>query len=321
MKCLYCGKTINENASEHEKTHSWHAACIKKFFGTDDMPVIDISKDKLEELANETINKGLTVPGVQKKLSLHLSTDAGARLTIVDYPSGYILKPQTEEYEMLPEFENLAMRMADMSGIDTVDNALIKNNGAYAYITKRADRYTDETGMTQMYAMEDFCQLSERLTMDKYKGSYEKCTKIIREYSLSVDTDITEMFRRIVFSFITGNSDMHLKNFSLIESCPGNRQYNLSPAYDMLPVNIVLPEDNEQMALTMNGKKSRFKRKDFMIFAEKCGIAESEAEKIIEDLCSLKQDFMQVCDESYLSDDLKEQTKKLISERTAILEH
>lgn len=321
MKCLYCGKTINENASEHEKTHSWHAACIKKFFGTDDMPVIDISKDKLEELANETINKGLTVPGVQKKLSLHLSTDAEARLTIVDYPSGYILKPQTEEYEMLPEFENLAMRMADMSGIDTVDNALIRNNGAYAYITKRADRYTDETDMTQMYAMEDFCQLSERLTMDKYKGSYEKCAKIIREYSSSADADTAEMFRRIVFSFITGNSDMHLKNFSLIESGPGNRKYNLSPAYDMLPVNIVLPEDNEQMALTMNGKKSRFKRKDFMIFAEKCGVAESEAEKIIEDLCSLKQDFMQACDESYLSDDLKEQTKKLISERTAILKH
>lgn len=321
MKCLYCGKTINENASEHEKTHSWHAACIKKFFGTDDMPVIDISKDKLDELANETINKGFTVPGVQKKLSLHLSTDAEARLTIVDYPSGYILKPRTEEYEMLPEFENLAMRMADMSGIDTVDNALIKNNDAYAYITKRTDRYTDETGMTHMYAMEDFCQLSERLTMDKYKGSYEKCAKIIREYSSSASDNIAEMFRRIVFSFITGNSDMHLKNFSLIESSPGNRKYNLSPAYDMLPVNIVLPEDNEQMALTMNGKKSRFKKKDFMIFAEKCSIPESEAEKIIEDLCSLKQDFMQACDESYLSDDLKEQTKKLISERIEILEH
>lgn len=320
MRCLYCGKDINQNASFAEKENCWHNRCVKKFFGTKMMPMIDITKDKLDELANETVNKGLTVPGVQKKLSLHLSTDMEARLTIVDYPTGYILKPQTEEYEMLPEFEDLAMRMAKIAGIHTVEHGLIKNHGTFAYITKRIDRRITENGkVVKMYAMEDFCQLAERLTADKYKGSYEKCARIVRSYSSRIGIDIAELFMRIVFSFIIGNSDMHLKNFSLIESEPGNRVYYLSAAYDMLPVNIVLPEDKEQLALTLSGKKRRIKKKDFLLFAEKCDINDLAAEKMIRRLCSFEQKFHEECDKSYLSDELKVKTKILISERIEIL--
>ncbi len=318
MRCLYCGKEIKTSAPAQEKLHCWHTACIKRFFGISEMPEIDISEDTLEELANETINKGLTVPGVQKKLSLHLSTDMEARLTIVDYPTGYILKPQTEEYEMLPEFEHLAMNLARLAGIKTVENALIKNCGTYAYITKRVDRNIDGKNHF-MYAMEDFCQLAERLTADKYKGSYEKCAKIIKEHSSTPGLDLTELFMRIVFSFIIGNSDMHLKNFSLIESEPGNRIFHLSPAYDLLPVNVVLPEDKEQMALTLNGKRSRLKKADFLAFAAKCDIPAAAAEKMIKKLCSMEQKFYKTCDASYLSADLKEQVKALISERIGIL--
>jgi len=179
MRCLYCGKEIKDSASAHDKEHHWHSRCIKVFFGTAQMPELDISEEKLEELANSTVNKGLAIPGVQKKLSLHLSTDAESRLTIVDYPTGYILKPQTEEYDNLPEFENLAMTLAEIAGIKTVPNALIRSNGKFAYITKRVDRSITSDDM-QMYAMEDFCQLAERLTADKYKGSYEKCGRIVK---------------------------------------------------------------------------------------------------------------------------------------------
>lgn len=98
MKCLCCGKMINQNASESEKQWQWHKKCVVNFFHTKEMPVLDITKEQLEFLVNETVNEGLTVPGVQKKLSLHLSSDMDARLTIVDYPTGYILKPQTEEF-------------------------------------------------------------------------------------------------------------------------------------------------------------------------------------------------------------------------------
>lgn len=319
MRCLCCGKEIKDTASDHEKINGWHSRCIKAFFGTAEMPKLDISEEKLEELANETINKGLTVPGVQKKLSLHLSSDIDSRLTIVDYPTGYILKPQTEEYESLPEFENLAMNMAEIAGIKTVPNALIKNNGQYAYITKRIDRNITDGKQMQMYAMEDFCQLAGRLTVDKYKGSYEKCGRIIKEYSNRPGIDMAELFMRVVFSFVIGNSDMHLKNFSLREIEAGKRKYCMSAAYDILPVNIILPEDNEQMALTLNGKKSRLKKKDFIAFAASCEISEKAAEKMISKLCSLKDKFFSACDESYLSSEYIEQMKQLISDRIDIL--
>ena len=254
MKCLCCGKTIRENASNAEKEWNWHKKCVKSFFMTEEMPFLDITKEQLERLANETVNEGLTVPGVQKKLSLHLSSDTNARLTIVDYPTGYILKPQTEEFDYMPEFEDLAMRLAELMGIQTVPHALIKINDEYAYITKRVDRDIEKNEI-KLYAMEDFCQLSNRLTQDKYKGSYENCGRIIKKYSITPGLDLSELYLRVVGSFIIGNSDMHLKNFSLRETEPGNRRFQLSNAYDMLPVNVIMPEDKEQMALTINGKK------------------------------------------------------------------
>ena len=316
MKCLYCGRKISESATAREKLNRWHNSCIKKFFGTSNMPVIDISNQKLQELANETVTKGLTVPGVQKKLSLHLSKVPEERLTLVDYPAGYILKPQAEEYEMLPEFENLAMRMAKLVGINTVDNALMFNNGQYAYITRRADRLMNDCGML---AMEDFCQLAERLTIDKYKGSYEKCAGIIDAYSSRKGLDMTELFIRIVFSFIIGNSDMHLKNFSMMETAPGSRKYCISPAYDMLPVNIILPEDKDQMALTINGKRSNLKRRDFIDFARKCGINENAANKMILRLCNMQERILGECEQSYLSEELQIKMKDIINDRIEIL--
>ena len=229
MRCLCCGKIIAENASESEKMWRWHKKCVRKFFHTEKMPVLDITKEQLEMLVSETVKEGLTVPGVQKKLSLHLSSGADARLTIVDYPTGYICKPQTEEFENMPEFEDLAMRLAEIMGIQTVPHALIKMNDGYAYITKRIDREITEKE-TKLYAMEDFCQLSCRLTQDEYKGSYEQCGRIIKKYSVTRGLDMSELFIRVVGSFVMGNSDMHLKNFSLKETAPGNRKKPLPAA-------------------------------------------------------------------------------------------
>ncbi len=317
MNCLCCGKLITANeksASNIEKEDGWHRKCIKAFFGSETMPVLDFSDKQLTQLANDAVNKGLTVPGVQKKLSLHLSHDPQARLTLVDYPTGYILKPQAQEFDSLPESENLAMRLAELVGISTVPHALIRMNDVYAYITKRIDR--DFKGdIVRQYAMEDFCQLSNRLTQDKYKGSYENCGRIIRKFSIRPGIDLSELFLRVVFSFIIGNSDMHLKNFSLIETEPGNRRFYLSGAYDMLPVSIILPEDDEQLALTLNGKKRNIKRKDFPAFAENCGISLKSAEAMLEKICSLKDAFVSQCDQADLSNDLKMRIKELIFKR------
>ena len=101
---------------------------MKAFFGGSKLPLLDISEERLKRLAEESTNKGFTVPGVQKKLSLHLTEGVSPRFTLVNYSTGYILKPQTEEYETLPEAEYLVMQMAKQVGIKTVPVALIKMN-------------------------------------------------------------------------------------------------------------------------------------------------------------------------------------------------
>ena len=316
MNCLCCGKPLRT-----ENTNSgWHKSCIKRVFGTAELPEIAIDEAAFETLAAESTNKGYTVPGVQKKLSLHLFSESDTpRLTLVNYPTGYILKPQVPEFEALPQAEQLVMCMADAAGISTVPHALIMEKDSLAYITKRVDRIFTKNSM-QMLAMEDFCQLDLRLTQDKYKGSYERCAKIIERYSSRKGLDITELYLRIVFSFLVGNSDMHLKNFSLIETEEGSGKYVLSPAYDLLPVNVIMPEDKEQFALAMNGKKTHIRRKDFLVFAEKCGMTRGSAEKMIAMLMAKKEKFLTMCQNSLLPESLRERLASLIEERAGILE-
>lgn len=316
MKCLCCGKEFTPKASIEEVESGWHKKCVKAFFGSSKLPLLDISEETLKRLAEESTNKGVTVPGVQKKLSLHLTEGNSPRLTLVNYPTGYILKPQTEEYETLPEAEYLVMQMAKQVGIKTVPFALIKMNGQgeLAYITKRIDRISVGNNM-QMLAMEDFCQLEERLTEDKYKGSYERCAKVINKYSSMAKFDLTELYLRLVFSFVIGNSDMHLKNFSMIERAEKSSEYVLSAAYDLLPVNAIMPEDEEEFALTMCKKKRKINRKDFLLFAEEIGIEKVTAEKMLAKVVKEKENFLVMCDESYLSETMKGRLKELILTR------
>lgn len=311
-RCLCCGKELRT-----ETAHGWHTACVKAFFGTTKFPDIDVSKEVLNQIAIDNTSKGFTVPGVQKKLSLHLSREDTPRLTLVNYPTGYILKPQTDEYAALPEMEYLVMQMAEVSGIKTVPHALLRlpsQENAFAYITKRIDRADG-----QMLAMEDFCQLDGRLTEDKYRGSYERCGKIIKMHSTNDGLDLAQLFFRVVFSFAVGNSDMHLKNFSLIETEEGSGVYVLSAAYDMLSTNVVIPSDKEELALTINGKKQNICRKDFLVFADTIGIPERSAEKMIEKIVKLKDKYISMCRDSYMPEQMRESLENLIEQRIAVL--
>ena len=315
MNCLCCGKPLKK-----ETESGWHASCIKHFFGTDTIPEIDITEQTLTTIVMESIQKGFTVPGVQKKLSLHLlSENNKPRLTLVNYPTGYILKPQVEQFEALPEAEQLVMTMADTIGISTVPHALMRGDGDLAYITRRVDR-VENGEHTKMLAMEDFCQLDLRLTQDKYKGSYERCAKIIERYSCRKGLDMAELFMRLVFCFVVGNSDMHLKNFSLIETGEGTGTYSLSPAYDLLPVNVIMPEDKEQFALPMNGKKMNLRRKDFLIFADECGISRTSAEKMMKMIVKKRDSFVAICKTSLLPIHLQERLCTLMDERIRVFE-
>jgi len=324
VNCLYCNKAIPESAPAEEINNSCHKRCVRKFFGTYEFPEIGLSDNMLKELAIKSIQNGYTVPGVQKKISIQLTNeDNNPRLTLLNYPAGFILKPQTDEYLHLPEAEYIVMQLAMMTGIKTVPFALIKvpsQDNSFAYITSRIDRTLNSMKQPVKLAMEDFCQLDGRLTLDKYRGSYERCAKLIAKYSIRPGIDLSELFLRIVFSFVTGNSDMHLKNFSLIETSYNSGEYVLSDAYDMIPANIIIPEDTEQFALTLNGKKSNIRLKDFLIFAKSIGIPDKSAIKIIRKVILMKDTYISMCRKSYMSQEMKDKFESLIRQRLAVID-
>lgn len=261
------------------------------------------------------MNRRLTVPGVQKKLSIHLdSREKNGRFTLVGYPTGYIFKPEEKGFESMPMMEWLAMGMAKMSGVSVAPNALLKNGQGYAYITKRIDRIIEGSEVKKL-AMEDFCQLDSRLTSDKYKGSYERCAKIIIKHSSRAIFDLTELYMRVLVSFAIGNSDMHLKNLSLIETGCGSGEYVLSPAYDILPMNVVMPEDEEEFALALNGKKKNVTKNDFLIFGEHCGLAKTAVIKMMKKIVSIEDKYVEICKESLLPAEMKERFVALIKSR------
>ena len=311
MNCLCCGKPL-----QGPDPSGWHKACIRRFFGTEEFPEIILNDETLTALAEKTAQKGYTVPGVQKKLSLHLSNVEKARLTLVDYPAGYILKPQVPEFPFMPESEYLVMEMASAARLAVASHGLIPMENGYAYVTRRMDRPVSKNGTVKMLAMEDFCQLSERRTEDKYRGSYEQCAKIISRYSSRPGLDLSEFFLRLVFCFLTGNSDMHLKNFSLLETDENSREYCLSPAYDLLPVNILMPEDPEEMALQLFGKKSNLQRKHFLAFAKSIHLPESTANALILSMKKRIPAWLSLCDRSLLPPEMQKALKELILSRS-----
>ncbi|MBR6057053.1 MAG: HipA domain-containing protein [Victivallales bacterium] len=238
---------------------------MKKLFHSSRIPALNYTQEELNILARNTILQRISVPGVQPKLSLHLEkgSSAHSRLTLVGLEGDYILKPQTPQWPFLPEAEHFCMLLARKCNITTVDFGLIPlKSGELAYITRRMDR-TDSGSLH----IEDFCQILNKMTDQKYNGSMEQIGKALRRFSDVAGLDAIRFFELALFSFITGNSDMHLKNFSLLYQANGRRE--LSPAYDLVPVSIILPEDKEEMALTLNGKKANLKRIDF----ERLGIS------------------------------------------------
>ena len=165
--------------------------------------------------------------------------------------------------------------------------------------------------------MEDMCQLTERLTEDKYRGSYEQIAKAIKKYSHAPGLDLVNFYEQVLFCFVTGNADMHLKNFSLI-SQPGLGPV-LSPAYDMLNTAIVNPSDQEQLALTLNGKKNRITRNDFIIAFIAAGLDDKQQENIFNKILQAEEPWMDMIDISFLSEEFIISYKSVLAKNLEIL--
>jgi serine/threonine-protein kinase HipA len=306
-RCLYCYGQLAE------ETYEFHKACCKKIFGTTSPPELPYSEDQMLQLAEKVIRAQSAVPGVQAKLSLELEKlpkDSEARrFTIVGLWGNYILKPPTINYRFLPELEDLTMHLAEISGIDAVPHSLIRlSSGKLSYITKRIDRKNGSK-----IHMEDMCQLSERLTEHKYHGSYEQIGKVIVRYSVNPGLDVTNFFEQVLFSFLTGNADMHLKNFSLIDN--PDMGYILSPAYDMIASRLVVEGDDEELALTLNGKKKKIRKKDFMEALNRFNIDKKAIENMFNKFKSSLNNWHHFIDISFLPDDMKNSYHDLISIR------
>ena len=303
-KCLYCYKELEEGQKD------FHLGCTRKFFGTKDVPLLEYKHEDLDQLAEQVIRAQTSLTGVQPKLSLTLSKHDGCnRLTIVGLWGDYILKPQTDGYEQLPENEDLTMHLAEVAKISVVPHSLIRlGDEKLGYITKRIDR----TKNGEKIDMEDMCQLTLHPTEYKYKGSHEQIAKTILQHSNTPKLDLTNYMQLLLFCFVTGNNDMHLKNFSLYQPTEG---YQLTPAYDLLNVAIANPKDKEEFALTLSGKKTRLSLADFLNAAKTMGLEENVVQNLIAGLHKALPKWQQLIKDSFLSQDQKQVYEELIVSR------
>ena len=288
----------------------FHKGCCKKFFGIPEAPELPYSLDELDTLAAQVIQSQTTLTGVQAKLSLHLDRHDGLkRLTIVGLWGDYIFKPQTQSYKTLPENEDLTMHLAKIAKIKVVPHTLIRlKDGTLGYLTKRIDRSADGDKIP----MEDMCQLTERQTEYKYKSSYEQIAKVIAKYSYAPLLDLTDFYEQVFFCWLVGNNDMHLKNFSLYAP---KGKWGLTPAYDLLNVTLVNHKDDEELALTLNARKKRIKKADFVKAMETSGIAPKVFENMVSKYHKLLPKFNEVIDMSFLDGEDKEMYKQSIAAR------
>ncbi|MFK5958480.1 MAG: HipA domain-containing protein [Lutibacter sp.] len=308
-KCLYCYKELSEGKDFHEK-------CSLEFFGTEIPPKLPYSLDQMSELAKNVVERSVAVPGVQPKLSMSLIEEekqkSDKRLTVIGALGGnYIFKPPSDDFIEMPENEHLTMRIAELCGILVVPSSLIRlKSGELSYITKRIDREEDSSKIHMI----DMFQITE--AFDKYKSSMEKIGKALDTYATNTLLDKLRFFELTVFSFFTGNNDMHLKNFSMIKT---NYGWSLSPAYDLLNVTIVNPDDTEEFALTIAGKKKKITKELLVEFAEGLSLSSKQINGVFKRFKKLKNDMEDLINNSFLSNKMKLNYKNLLDERFTII--
>ena len=297
-RCLYCYEPLVDGEVDY------HAKCCRKLFGAPQAPILPYTSSEVRALADEVVRSQTTVTGVQPKLSLDIDqmSNSPKRFTIVGLWGRFILKPQTERYSHLPELEDVSMHLAEIAKIETVPHGLMRfSDGELCYITRRIDR----TEQGEKLPMEDMCQLSERLTEYKYQGSHELVAKLISKYSSVPKLDLVKYWEQVLFSWLIGNADMHLKNYSLY--APEGNEYQLTPAYDLLSTALVIPEDTEELALTLCGKKRKLTRQHFLEAMRASGLDEKVCDNIFARFQHILPEWEACIRQSFLPTEMQEQ--------------
>jgi serine/threonine-protein kinase HipA len=261
------------------------------------------------ELRQEAANraKKLSIQGVQPKLSATISV-AKQEFKIVDQFGTYIIKPQNDLFPELPENEDVTMRMAKVFGLDVPFHGMLyAKDGSLSYFIKRFDRY----GKGKKIATEDFAQLTGNTRDTKYRFTMEKLVPVIDEFCSFPAIEKADFFKRILFCYVTGNEDMHLKNFSLITK---NGKTTLTPIYDFLNSSIAIKNPEEEIALTLKGKKSNFKATDFIDYyaKDRLQLNEKTVTTILEQMHNTIPKWKELLDISFLSEEMKNKYFELL---------
>jgi len=302
--CLYCYEPLDMEID-------FHARCSLKFFGAKIVPILEYSLDEMATLAKNVVESSVAVPGVQPKLSLTVIdtvTTAAKKLTVVGALGGsYILKPPSEHYQEMPENEHVTMRIAEAFGMETVPSSLIRlKSGELSYISRRIDHKSDGTKIHML----DMSQITE--AFDKYRSSMERVGKAIAQYATNTLLDQVRYLELGIFSFLTGNNDMHLKNFSLIKDEAG---WKLSPAYDLLNAAIINPDDDEELALTVEGKKKKLNGANFTALGKGLGLNDRQIQGVFKRMEDNKEKAFDWLNRSFLSREMKDGYKDLLTQR------
>lgn len=253
----------------------------------------------------------MSIQGVQPKLSAVLNTRKQI-FEIVEINGRFILKPQHEVYAQLPENEDLTMRMAALAGIEVPLHGMIWcKDGSLSYFIRRFDR----VGRDGKLAVEDFAQLAGLTRETKYDFTIEKMIKLIDAHCSFPVLEKFKFFRLVLFCFLTGNEDMHLKNFSLITR---NNRVEFSPAYDLLNTTLALGGAEEEMALMLSGKRKEFRRRELVEYfgREKLGLTEASINKVLQGLSEAHAKWEALIDRSFLSATARQDYKKMLRDRS-----
>ncbi|MBF0593550.1 MAG: HipA domain-containing protein [Candidatus Omnitrophica bacterium] len=285
------------------------ASSWRKVFGIDQEPVIDLTLAGVSLKAQEMVGK-MSISGVQPKLSVRLAgKDGEARLEVTGDGGQYILKPQVQAFAHLPQNEELCMGVAENLGINVPPHCLVHlKDHSLAYVVKRFDR----VGRFKVH-QEDFAQVLGK--ENKYDGSVEEIGRKLKAVSEVPGLDVQLFFELVVFNFLIGNGDAHVKNYSIIYDEEG--RVRLAPAYDLVCSRIVLPNEVDESALTIQGKKSNISRKQMNLLADYFGIPEKVR---FARFAGQKENVRTVIAGSLLPKDLAEAFDKLVLERFERLE-
>lgn len=213
----------------------------------------------------------------------------------MDQFGNYIIIPQNDLFRELPQNEDVTMRMAKKYGLDVPFHGMVyAKDGSLSYFIKRFDRY----GKGKKIVTEDFAQLTGNTRDTKYRFTIEKIVNVMDEFCTFPAIEKADFFKRVLFCFITGNEDMHLKNFSLITK---GGKTTLTPVYDFLNSSIAFKNPEEEMALTLNEKKSNFKKADFINYyaKERLGLSDKTVDSILANMIKCLPEWKELIEISF----------------------